>query len=151
MIPIIRKVIEYCKQNNYKLNISFIPTSKSKNDPDYSDRFEEVVNQLKSLIQSPSISFHQPIEIKEARPEASSSHEYRGDDFVKKIQDNFIWKEFPDDLKPDVFILFDDIINTGAQFKACKQFLLDNTKKQSNPVQIIGLFWAKAVDNKIIS
>lgn len=136
------------KYSEKRINISFIPTSKLETDENYSNRFEKVCAQLKrKKIQNQSlsdlVSFHQPIKLKEARKKASQSKERRDDKYVKNFKSKFSWEEFPNK-EPEVLIIFDDVIRTGSQYRAFKEFSLE--KMKAEPQEIIALFWAKAIE-----
>ena len=124
------------------INISFIPTSKSKKDSEYNDRFELVCKKLKAKFQN-NISFHFPIEVITSRKKSSQRQEFRGKERIKELKDNFCWINFPSN-EPGTLVIFDDVITTGSQFKAYKEFLLEKMKKEP---KIIGLFWAKAIQD----
>ena len=129
------------KYSNSIINISFIPTSTSKKDPNYNDRFELVCQKLKDEFQN-KISFHFPIEVIESRPNSSGRNQIRDRDYIKDLKKNFFWQEFPKE-EPNILIIFDDVITSGSQFRAYKEFLIENINKK--PSKIIGIFWAKAI------
>lgn len=125
------------------VNISFIPTSKSKQDPEYDDRFKLVCKKLSERFKGDTrFLFKNPIEILNSRVQSSRTNEFRGEEYIQKLKNNFSWV-WSHSKRPDIFLVLDDVINTGAQFRAYSGFVLENMQ---NPPQIIGLFWAKAVE-----
>ena len=139
----IEKIAE--KHSEKSIFVSFIPTSVPKEDEDYDDRFERVCHFLKEQIlqNTDNIFFEQPIIVNKKRKRSSQGGRFRGDEYVKKIKESFKWKGFSSE--PDVVIIFDDVVTTGAQFKACKELMAENLQKKPT---LIGLFWAKAVDKE---
>ncbi len=128
------------------VNISFIPTSKSKKYPKYDDRFELVCEKLSEKFKGDSrFLFKNPIEILNSREQSSRTNEFRGEDYIQKLKDNFswVWNYFK---IPDFFLVFDDVITTGAQFRAYSDFICDN---MNTSPRVGGLFWAKAIEKEI--
>ena len=100
-----------------------------------------VCAKLKKEFQN-QLSFHFPIEVIHSRAQSSRSGHVRDEKYIAELKKSFSWIGFP--LKePDILIIIDDVITTGAQFRAYKEFLLENIQKK--PERIIGLFWAKAI------
>ena len=50
--------------------------------------------------------------------------------------------------EPDFLVVFDDVINTGAQFRAYSDFILENIQ---NPPRIIDRLWVKAIEKEFPS
>ena len=124
------------------VNISFIPTSKSKKDPKYDDRFELVCKKLSEKFKNdPRFLLKNPIEILKSRKQSSMTSEIRDERYVQKSKNNFSWV-WNHSKTPDFFLVFDDVITTGAQFRAYSDLIVENVPNSL----IIGLFWAKAVE-----
>ena len=130
------------------VNVSFIPTSKSKKDPKYDDRFELVREKLLKKFKGDSrFLFENPIEILNSREQSSMTDEIRGERYVQKLKNNFL-RVWDHSKNPDFFLVFDDVITTGSQFRAYSDFVLENMK---NPPRIIGRLWAKAIEKEVSS
>ena len=124
------------------VNISFIPTSKSKKDPKYDDRFELVRKKISEKFKNDSrFLFKNPIEILKSRKQSSMTSEIRDERYVQKSKNNFSWV-WNHSKTPDFFLVFDDVITTGAQFRAYSDLIVENIPNSP----IIGLFWTKAVE-----
>lgn len=122
-------------KNKLKI-ITAIPSSKKKNEPEYNNRFEDLFNKLRksdsSLIEA------WPVEIKKT---IQASHR-GGERNPEYIKENYVWKGFKKRL-PKILFVFDDIITTGAHFRAMSDFLRDNKYKG----HIIGIIWARAKED----
>ena len=109
-----------------------IPTSKMIGTPDYDDRFEMVHKKLKAKI--PSLNFLQPLHIKQAKNQLH----HGGCRDINDIKDNYQWQaDFPTNTA--LLIVLDDVITTGATFRAFKDTVLEYIPE----CRVIGLFIAK--------
>ena len=115
--------------------ITAIPTSKHLDDPDFDPRFKMLFNKLRPLV-----SHFQIIENLIVRTEtvqalhAENSSTHRNPDTI--IQKLHIADNAPSEL--DELVLVDDVLTSGANFKACERLL-----KQHYPnIRVYGLFWA---------
>ena len=114
--------------------ITAIPTSTAKNDPQYDNRFEDLFTELKKSL--PKLTIEWPVEIKRT---TEASHK-TGQRQIRDIKSNYIWKGLQHKPPEQLFII-DDVLTTGAHFRAISDFLNEN--KYTG--QITGVFWAKAV------
>ena len=133
--------IGFLLQHHSKVNLTFIPTSRSRRDNLYNDRFEFVCGRLKAIY-CDKLAPEELVENVKSRQQSSSSNYRRGEEYVQEIKANFRWLGFKD--KQDVLIIVDDVIKTGAQFKALKELI---TEKTDSLPKIYGLFWALASHN----
>ena len=79
-----------------------------------------------------------PVATIESREPSSIAGGRHGRRYVEELKANLEWLGFK--RKPDMLIVFDDVITTGAHFKALKELIEENSVR---PPQIIGLFWAR--------
>ncbi|MBC6415592.1 MAG: phosphoribosyltransferase [Bdellovibrionales bacterium] len=115
------------------LNITAIPSSKSKRDLEYDYRFEDLFKELLEI--RPSLNIEWPVENKDT---VKASH-HGGPRNPETIKKNYIWKGFKKSL--DKIYIVDDVITTGAHFRAMCEFLTENGYKG----KIVGLFWSRTV------
>ncbi|MBD66269.1 MAG: hypothetical protein CME62_13745 [Halobacteriovoraceae bacterium] len=121
--------------NNYtEFCVTAIPSSKSKQDPDYDNRFEDMFSVLRNLSKKP-ISIEWPIEVANT---STASHS-GGSRNPGNIQGNFVWNGF--NQVPDLLIVVDDVLTSGSHFRAFIDFC------QANGYQgrIVGVVWARCV------
>ena len=82
----------------------------------------------------------------QSREQSSMTGEIRDERYVQKLKNNFSWV-WNHSKNPDFFLVFDDVITTGAQFRAYSDFVLENMK---NPPRIVGRLWAKAIEEEVL-
>ncbi len=112
------------------LTVAFIPPSKIKNDPNYDNRYEQVVNLLEKKYNIDLI-VEEPIRLKENMTPSHLGGSRRL--FSEKIEYVGFQKFVPDSL-----IVIDDVISSGRHFKSYKDLL----QKKNKHLKVIGLFWA---------
>lgn len=115
-----------------------MPPSKAKSDPNYDDRLWKVLLKMKEIEKSLDIR-----ELLLAKSSREAAHNIPGSQ-RPKVQDHL--KNFTIDVpqmspKPRAIILFDDIVTSGAHFKAAQMTI----QKELPDVPIIGLFVARNV------
>ena len=115
--------------------ITSVPSSKAKNDPDYDSRFEDLFTEL--LKSRPNLSDEWPVTIK--KTVRTSRH--GGPREPTLIKQNYKWNGFKKTTPPKILCIFDDVLTTGAHFRAMSDFLRENDYKG----KIVGIFWAKTV------
>ena len=124
-------------RETFNIAITAIPSSKHKDHSEYDNRFEDL---FKELLKSwPNLTIEWPIEIKET---VTATHFEENRKLPKDIKDNYIWKGFKK--SPEKLFVFDDVLTSGAHFRAVSDFLKENEYKG----QIIGIFWAKTKPTK---
>ena len=111
--------------------IAAIPTSKRRDDPLYDSRFDETLAALKRL--NPAITLEAPFEVHTSHQSAHMGGE-RG---VDAFYDTLRWTGFSK--PPDDIILLDDVVTTGAHFKACQRLIWEHHPG----LKVYGVFWAK--------
>lgn len=113
--------------------VTCIPSSKAKGDPNYDSRLEDTVRYLKQI--KPGVEIGFPFSIKKSM---TAAH-YGGSRDVDQIYSNLLWSHIKS--KKSNIVLIDDVLTTGAHFKACKKLILEKIPKAN----VIGLFWARTV------
>jgi hypothetical protein len=114
--------------------IAPLPTSKAINDPEYDDRLVQAVRAAAKY--KTSLTVEQPIGLTDS---ISASH-VGGSRRINDILANLVWNGFAGSV-PDGMFLIDDVITTGAHFKACQRLIW-----QHHPaMKIGGIFWAKTM------
>ena len=113
--------------------ITAIPSSKPKIHPEYDNRFEDLFKEL--LKTRPKLNIEWPVEIQDIMHSAHHGGSRDPED-IKKI---YIWKGFKN--TPEKIGIVDDVLTTGAHFRAMSDFLRENGYKG----QIVGIFWSRAV------
>ena len=112
----------------------FIPCSKRKDDPHYDDRLDLTLAQLKVL--RADLTTVEPLGMRESMEAYHVSGQRR---HPNQIYEKLEWKGLPEDL--DHVILIDDVLTSGAHFKACKRLI-----KEHHPnLEVVGVFWARAI------
>ena len=117
-------------------SLIFIPTSKRPDHPDYNNGFEIVCEHLKKIF-GQKIVIETPVEIIESRESSSTAGGRRDRRYIEELKSNLKWLGL--EYEPDTLIIFDDVITTGAHFRALKELIVANSAR---PPQVIGLFWA---------
>ena len=115
-------------------------TSKPRSDTEWDDRIDKVSEGFAE--QFSHLSIGKIIDTKDVM--IPSSH--GGSRDITIIKDNTIWDgNCPE--TADTIIIVDDVLTTGAHFKAWKEFILENCPKVNN---VIGVFWALQGPFKIL-
>ena len=118
-----------------------MPPSKTKSDPHYDDRLWKVLLKMKEI--EDSLDIRELLLAKTSREAAHNVGAVR-----PRVQDhlkNFTLDELQKNPKPRAIILFDDIITSGAHFKAAQTII----QNEFSEVPIIGLFVARNVRTEI--
>ena len=114
------------------------PTSKTRNSALFDDRLDQVVNILNIKGLSTSLKL-------EALSDITPSHSSGQNRNITDIKNNIIFYGFdPTRFQVNDFIkvaIVDDVITTGAHFKACKERILEKYPKAI----VYGIFLAKTV------
>jgi len=114
--------------------IAFLPTSKTKDDPEYDPRFDMTIAELRAL--RPDLLILEPIRKAQSTEPAHHGQKKRK---VEEIYQSLEWVGFDD--VPDNLVLIDDVITCGTNFKAYQRLVLEH----HSSVRTIGLFWARTV------
>ncbi len=115
-----------------------IPPSKNRDDPMYDDRLMQILNRVIGIEES------QIIEAINVRSSTDAVHLSSGRRAtVEAIKQNYILDHLNFTEKPKVVWLFDDVIASGAHFKAAKQLLM--TVPSLETIPIVGLFIARSI------
>ena len=124
------------------ITVTAIPSSKRKDDPEYDNRFEDLFKECQNIYPSKlyrnTLNVEWPVEIKNTVP---PSHTLKNRPSPAEIKANYIWKGFKGEPPRKLYVI-DDIITQGAHFRAISDFLRDNQYEG----QIVGVFWAKAIN-----
>ena len=83
-----------------------------KTHPEYDNRFEDLFKEL--LKTRPYLNIEWPIEIKKTTKPAR----HGGLRNPIEIKKNYIWKNFSNKKAPEKLCIFDDLLATGARFRA---------------------------------
>jgi len=121
---------------NKKIYVTAIPSSLAKSDENYNFKFEDFFTELKII--RPEIKDISPITIIKS---TQASH-YGGAREIDEILTNYKWTGM-EEPNPEFILLFDDVITTGAHFKAFQKFL----KQNGFMGKVYGIFWAKSFYN----
>lgn len=114
--------------------ISYIPTSKGKEDPNYDPRLEET---CKIAVQmNRYLRFEEPIILKN---NVLASHS-GGSRNVGEIYASYQWQGFKEN-PLNYIIVIDDVITQGSHYKAYKKLLHEHYPN----IKIAGFFWTKAI------
>ncbi|MBN8538468.1 MAG: hypothetical protein J0M15_15555 [Deltaproteobacteria bacterium] len=133
----VRKFAEEAALNfgaNSTVAITAIPSSKAKNDPDYTNRFEDMLTHLLTL--RPNLIEEWPVELIQT---VQASHQ-AGSRNPQQIQQHYRWRGFQNGV-PQTLVLFDDVVTTGSHFRAMSDFIRSNGYTGN----IVGIFWARSV------
>jgi len=114
--------------------LGFILCSKRKDDPEYDNRLEITLQQLKK--QRGDLTIIEPLAMRESMEPYHVSGQHRHPDY---IYDRLEWKGMPEGL--DHIILIDDVLTSGSHFKACKRLIQERRPE----VEVAGVFWARAI------
>jgi len=128
--------ISHLFKPDFKWTITAVPSSKTKDDPEYNNRFEDLFKQLLKL--RPTLRVEWSVEIKQT---VDASH-HSGEREPEIIKENYIWKGFKKGA-PKSLCIMDDILTSGAHFRAMSDFLRENKYDG----KIVGVFLAKTVLN----
>lgn len=116
-----------------------IPPSKTKDNPLYDDRVDQVAKKVATAIDW--ITFCPVVERIEDAPAMHESSSPRSAD---EIFENLRFVTLPcGSPSPTRIIILDDVLTSGASFDAVRMLLEQNL----NSPKIIGLFWAKSIDD----
>ena len=134
---------DYIQQtSDREIAITSIPSSKAKTHPEYDNRFEDLFEAIAKTFSKryPDVilNIEWPVKIKNTMPAFHISSANRLP--PRKIKANYQWKGFKQQSPKNLFII-DDVITTGAHFRAMSDFLRENKYKGN----IWGIFWAKAI------
>jgi hypothetical protein len=111
--------------------VTCIPSSKSKSDPDYDSRLEDVLAEVIRL--RPGIIVDYPISIDTSVLPAHCG----GSRNPSVIYSYLKWNGLRE--KRHRLALIDDVITSGAHFKACQRLIRENEPG----IQILGFFWTR--------
>lgn len=112
--------------------VTAIPSSKCKLDPQYDNRFEDFFGELAKL--RPCIDIQWPI-INQSTVTPSHGGGTRS---AATLASNYQFSGFTG-THPDFILVFDDVLTTGAHFRAFKDFLIQSGYNG----KVYGLFWTK--------
>jgi hypothetical protein len=116
-----------------------VPPSKAKDNAFYDDR---IVRMLRSIRSEPSLDVRELIN---QRTSTAAAHDQEQRPTPDEIQANYAIEEVLRNPAPQVIGLFDDVLTTGAHYRAASSAL-----KQAFPeVRIIGFFIARRVPEAV--
>jgi hypothetical protein len=111
-----------------------IPPSKSPDDPEYDDRMERVAKAIGTVEVRPLLkTIH-------SRPPLHTSEGPRNPNSLKNNLEILAGLLAPE---PTSILLLDDVLTTGAHFRACKMLL----QEAIGDVKVFGLFIARRIPN----
>jgi hypothetical protein len=112
-------------------HIMAIPGSKPWAHPENNQRFQDVFKDLKRL--RANLTIHWPIDCQNAVTGSSQG----GTRSPVQIKSNYVWRGFISEINQ--ILIVDDVITSGAHFRACADFLRENGFQG----EVLGFFWAK--------
>jgi predicted amidophosphoribosyltransferase len=113
--------------------VAAIPTSKSRQDPEYDSRLDDVL--VRVVEANPSIRIETPV----IRATTAAALHHGGNRRVSDVLRTLSWVGFSK--APSHIVLIDDVITCGSHFKACKQLVL----QYHSTIEVYGVFWARTV------
>jgi hypothetical protein len=116
--------------------ITNVPTSKTKSDPNYDNRFERLFEKLKSYNQQLRVDYPLSIKSSHTAVHISNAPRFSPDDFYDILD----WNNISNNNCETIYLI-DDVITAGAHFKACQRKIYDNVRN----VKVIGIFWARTI------
>jgi predicted amidophosphoribosyltransferase len=114
-----------------------MPSSKLKTDENYDDRLMDVLRLLQK--KEPKLDIRELLSIKAGRSQAHVPGSKRPS--LSEHQENLIFDSSKKSPVPKTIIIFDDVITTGASFKAVKLILQD----EYPGISIAGIFVARSI------
>jgi len=117
-----------------EFTIAAIPCSKHRSDAEYDDRLDRVIEQVAKRCQNATAV--RPFSRKVSRQAAHLSNTRPS---ISEIYDSLMWDGF--ELHTELVLLVDDVITTGASFRACYRLFMENAPT----AQVYGVFWARTV------
>ena len=135
----LHRPIDYYRRLFSRISLVPIPNSKSKTDPDHHDNLE-IIGQILQSKFGQRIKLENPIANKFTRRKASKTFGVRDRQYIERLKANFHWLGLSN--QPELIIIYDDVITSGAQFRAVKEFISANLEHQPKP-RMIGFFWAR--------
>lgn len=118
-----------------KFAVTAIPSSKVTTDPLYDRRFEDFFDQLKQFC--PCLEVFWPVvAINTVQP----IHQTSGARNPNSLMQNYRYTGFPN-TEPSNLIVFDDLLTSGAHFRAYKDFIIQS----GFGGKVFGVFWAKTI------
>lgn len=111
-----------------------IPSSKRRDDPEYDPRLDMVVRQVCS--RRPAVLSSCPITRVSSR---IAAHLSSSRPTIDEIYGSLEWAGV--ETPPCNVVLVDDVITTGASFRACERLILENAPE----CDVYGVFWARTV------
>lgn len=118
-----------------RYTVTSIPSSKSRTDPDYDNRFEDMFAHLTSLHNGVVVEW--PIITAQSVPSSHSGHGSRNPDTIKQ---NYTWQGFTNG-EPEHLYVFDDVLTSGSHFRAFSNFAFENGFSG----KIRGIVWARCI------
>jgi predicted amidophosphoribosyltransferase len=113
--------------------VGSVPTSKSRTDPEFDSRLDDVLIRLNQL--KMTIRIERPID----RAATAQAVHHGGTRSIDEICTTLQWNGFQ--TVPGAIVLIDDVITCGTHFKACQRLI-----QRNHPgLKVYGVFWARTV------
>jgi predicted amidophosphoribosyltransferase len=114
-----------------------MPSSKTHSDPEYDNRLLQVLLKIKN--KENDLDIRELLKIKSSRPAAHEPNSKRLS--IEEHLNNMIFDDSKKNPTPKSIVIFDDVITTGASFKAAQNILRQNYSS----IPIGGVFIARSM------
>jgi hypothetical protein len=127
------KIIEIPVKDKEKTVFCSMPTSKPRSNIEFDSRLDDIVKAIGKRGFRTENNF-------DTKEKSEPSHQIGGTRDPEQIKANTKFTRFREP-EPSTIILVDDVVTSGAHYKACSELIKDNYPK----ARVVGLFLAKTL------